>query len=89
MKQQNSKRTTSYPTDLTDGQWKIHAPLIPPPKTGGRKRTANIREILNAIFYLCKNWLPMAYASKRLPSMDYSVSLFSCMEKGWDMEKDT
>jgi len=54
MKQQNIKRATAYPTDLTDGQWEILAPFIPPPKTGGRKRTANIREILNAIFYLLR-----------------------------------
>lgn len=44
-------RTTSYPSDLTDEQWAIIAPLIPPPKPGGRPRTVNMREVLNAIFY--------------------------------------
>jgi putative transposase len=41
-----------YPTDLTDEQWAILEPLIPPAKTGGRKREVNMREVVNAIFYL-------------------------------------
>ncbi|MBW4607828.1 MAG: IS5 family transposase [Hassallia sp. WJT32-NPBG1] len=41
-----------YPTDLTDKEWQILQPLIPPPKTGGRPRTVDMREILNAILYV-------------------------------------
>ena len=41
----------SYPTDLTDDESQILSPTIPPPKTGGRKRETDIREVLNAIFY--------------------------------------
>ena|SRR5579862_2786993 len=44
----------SYPTDLTDGQWELIAPLLPPPKPGGRPQTVDRREILNAIFYLLR-----------------------------------
>jgi putative transposase len=40
-----------YPSDLTDAQWAIIAPLIPSPGVG-RPRTNDLREILNAIFYL-------------------------------------
>ena len=40
-----------YPTDLTEAQWRRLEPLIPPAKPGGRRRTVNMREILNAIFY--------------------------------------
>jgi len=40
-----------YPTDLNDEEWKILEPLIPPAKSGGRPRSVNIREVLNAIFY--------------------------------------
>jgi len=43
-----------YPSDLSAAQWARIAPLIPPPKAGGRPRTVNIREIVNAIFYLNK-----------------------------------
>src|SRR3974390_2311621 len=41
-----------YDSDLTDEEWALVAPLIPPPKRGGGKRTVNIREVLNALFYV-------------------------------------
>ncbi len=42
----------AYPTDLTDAQWEIVAPLLPPAKQGGRPRTVNMREVTNTILYL-------------------------------------
>ena len=42
----------SYPTDLTDAQWELVAPLLPPAKHGGRPRTVNLREVVNTILYL-------------------------------------
>jgi transposase len=41
-----------YDSDLTDEEWAIVVPAIPPPKRGGGKRTVNIREVLNGIFYV-------------------------------------
>src|SRR5215210_5749228 len=43
-----------YSTDLTDAQWARIAPLIPPAKPGGRRRTVNVREIVNAILYFAR-----------------------------------
>lgn len=43
---------SSYPTDLTDAQWEIVAPQLPPAKHGGRPRTVNLREVVNTILYL-------------------------------------
>ena len=40
-----------YPSDLTDQQWAIIEPLIPV-NAVGRPRTVDMREVLNAIFYL-------------------------------------
>ncbi len=40
-----------YPTDLTDAQWKVIEPLIPPPKPGGRPRSIDMREVLNTLIY--------------------------------------
>ena len=40
-----------YPTDLSDEQWQLIQPLLPPAKPGGRPRRVNPREIINAIFY--------------------------------------
>jgi transposase len=41
-----------YTHDLMDEEWAEVAPLIPPAKPGGNKRTVNIREVLNGIMYL-------------------------------------
>jgi len=41
-----------YASDLTDEEWGLIAPMIPPARRGGRKRTADVRGVLNAIFYL-------------------------------------
>ena len=42
------------PTDLTDTQWTVLAPLIPPAEPGGRPRTVDLREVLNGIVYLLR-----------------------------------
>src|SRR5262252_2017102 len=41
-----------YPSDLTGAEWAVVEPMVPPAKPGGRKRTIDVREILNGIFYL-------------------------------------
>ena len=41
-----------YASDLSDAEWALVAPLIPPSKHGGRPRSVNVREVLNAIFYV-------------------------------------
>lgn len=41
-----------YPSDLTNTQWKLVAPLIPPAKPGGRPRKYDMREVLNGILYV-------------------------------------
>ena len=41
-----------YRTDLTDNQWKIIRPLIPPAKEGGRPRTTDMREVMNTCLYV-------------------------------------
>ena len=41
-----------YSTDLTDEQWAILEPLIPPAKHGGHPREVDMREVLNTLFYL-------------------------------------
>jgi putative transposase len=44
-----------YPSDLSDAEWEFIKPLTPPEKEGGRPRKTNIREVLNAIFYLLRS----------------------------------
>lgn len=42
----------AYSTDLTDQQWAILEPLLPPCKPGGRPREVNLREVINTLLYL-------------------------------------
>ena len=52
-KADRSRKT--YPSDLTDEQWALVAPLIPPAKSGprgGHPRQVDMREVLNTLFYL-------------------------------------
>lgn len=53
MEPEHGKRKT-YPSDLTDAQWTILAPLIPAPRynRGGRPRALDMREVLNTLLYL-------------------------------------
>jgi transposase len=44
----------AYGSDLTDTEWAILVPFIPPAEPGGRPRTTDMREVLNAIFYLLR-----------------------------------
>jgi transposase len=53
----------AYSSDLTDEEWMMVEPFIPPPKLGGRPPTTDIREVLNAIFYILRG----GCASRLLP----------------------
>jgi hypothetical protein len=41
-----------YPSDLTDEEWSLVAPLIPPAKRGGRKREVVVRKVVNGVMYV-------------------------------------
>ena len=46
------RRGLRYASDLSDAEWAMLAPMIPPAKRGGRRREVDVREVLNAIFYV-------------------------------------
>lgn len=46
-----TKARTTYPSDLTEKQWRQIEQLLPLEKWGGRPRSVNFREVLNAIIY--------------------------------------
>ena len=41
-----NRKGLRYPSDLTDDEWALVAPMIPPGRHGGRKRSVNVREVL-------------------------------------------
>jgi transposase len=55
-----------YPSDLTDAQWEVIKPLIPVSRVG-RPRTVDLREVLNAIFFLDRAGCPWDMLPHDLP----------------------
>ena len=56
-----------YPSDLTDEEWALLAPQIPPAKRGGRRREVDEREIGNGIMYVLSTGCQWRYVPKDLP----------------------
>jgi putative transposase len=52
---QHSRAGLRYGSDLTDGEWTILEPFLPPPRRRGRKRKWTMRQIVNAIFYTLRS----------------------------------
>ena len=50
-----TSRRRSYATDLTDAQWELIAPFVLPETGGGRPRTTDVREVVNAILYVLRS----------------------------------
>jgi len=61
------RRGLRYPSDLTDAEWVLVEPLIPPAKRGGRRREVNVREVLNGIFYVLSTGCQWNAIPKDLP----------------------
>src|SRR3989449_3376427 len=59
-------RTHAYPSDVADEQWALVEPLIPV-YPGGRPRTTNVREVLDAIFYVLRTGCQWRYLPKDFP----------------------
>ena len=71
-----------YPSDLTDDEWAVVAPMIPPTRHGGRKRSVNVREVLNGIFYVLSTGCQWPALPKDLPPKSTAHSYFTLWE--WD-----
>jgi transposase len=56
-----------YPSDLTDDEWALVKPLIPPAKHGGRRRTVMLREVVNGVMYMLSTGCQWRYLPKDLP----------------------
>lgn len=56
-----------YPSDLTDDEWALVKPLIPPAKRGGRHRTRDERDLVNGIMYVLSTSCQWRYVPKDLP----------------------
>ena len=62
-----NRDTLRYPCDVTEEEWAVIAPLIPPPRRGGRRRSVNIREVFNGVLYLLSTGCQWRAIPKDLP----------------------
>lgn len=56
-----------YPSDLTDAEWALISPLIRPGKRGGRRRSVDVREVLNGLLYVLETGCQWRYLPRDLP----------------------
>lgn len=56
-----------YPSDLTNAEWALIEPMIPPSRRGGRKRTVNVREVINGLIYVLETGCPWRHLPKDFP----------------------
>jgi putative transposase len=56
-----------YPTELTDSQWDIIQHMLPPAKSGGRPRSLDLRQVINAILYVVVGGIQWRLLPKEYP----------------------
>ncbi len=61
------RRGLRYPSDLTDEEWALIRPLIPPAKRGGNKRTVDVRAVVNGVMYVLSTGCQWAALPTDLP----------------------
>jgi transposase len=71
-----------YPSDLTDEEWALIAPIIPPAKRGGGKRTVSIREVVNGLMYVLSSGCQWRAMPTDLPPRSTVNGYFSL----WDYD---
>lgn len=57
-----------YDSDLTDKEWQTIEPLLPVPKSVGKDREVDLREVLNAIFYRADNGIKWRALPRDFPA---------------------
>lgn len=68
-----------YSTDLCDEKWALISPILPPARTGGRPRTTDLRQVVNAILYLVKTGCQWRNLPKDFPAWETVYTYF----KAW------
>src|SRR5215210_5733189 len=56
-----------YPSDLTEAEWALIAPLIRPAKRGGRRRSVMVREVMNGLLYVLETGCQWRHLPRDLP----------------------
>ena len=81
------RRGLRYPSDLTDEEWALIEPMIPPAKRGGRRREVNVREVLNAICSVLSTGCQWQAVPKDLPPKSTAHEDFMLWERDGTLER--
>ena len=72
-----------YPSDLTDEEWALIGPLIPPAKTRRQQAQGEPAGSRQCVALRAQYWLPMAGDPEGLAAALHSLSLFRLVGLGW------
>jgi transposase len=72
---------TVYSSDLTDAEWRILEPMLPPEKNGGRHRAYPMREVINAIQYVLRSGCAWRLVPHDLPHWRTAYEYFRIWKK--------
>ena len=81
------RRGLRYPSDLTDAEWRLIEGFVPPARHGGRKREANVREVVNAIFYVLSTGCQWSAPPKDLPPKSTAHDYFILLDRSGALER--
>lgn len=89
--QNKYQQRKSYPSDLSDAQWAKIELLLPKAKsnqaTGGRPRTTNLREVINAMLYLVRSGCAWRMLPHDLPDWKIVHHYFDAWQKDGTWEQ--
>ena len=71
-----------YPSDLSDAEWALIAPLIPPARRGGNRRHVDVREVVNGLMYVLSTGCQWRAVPKDLPPRSTLYDYFDL--RTWD-----
>lgn len=75
-----------YPSDITNEQWELMSPMIPPAKTGGCPRKTSERLIIDALFYISRTGCQWRYLPEKYPPRSTTHTYFTAWKEDgtWD-----
>ncbi len=86
-RRRHSRAHLRYASDLTDAEWALLEPHLPPPRTTGRPRAWPMREIINAIFYVLRSGCPWRMLPDSFPPPQTVYGWFMRLRDGCVFER--